>query len=37
MHIERENPLVLAKVTQMSDVAHEPLVFHMRVSYDKTF
>jgi hypothetical protein len=26
MHIERENPSVLAKVTQVSDVAHGPLV-----------
>jgi hypothetical protein len=26
MHIERENPSVFAKVTQVSDVAHGPLV-----------
>jgi hypothetical protein len=26
MHIERENPSVLAKVTQVSDVAYGPLV-----------
>jgi hypothetical protein len=28
MHRERENPSVLAKVTQVSDVALGPLVFH---------
>jgi hypothetical protein len=27
MHIERENPSVLAKVTQVNDLAHGPLVF----------
>jgi hypothetical protein len=27
MQIERENPSVLTNVTQVSDVAHEPLVF----------
>jgi hypothetical protein len=26
MHIERENLSALAKVTQLSDVSHEPLV-----------
>jgi hypothetical protein len=26
MHIERENPSVLAKVTQVSDVTHGPLI-----------
>jgi hypothetical protein len=30
MHIERENLSVSAKVTQVSDVAHAPLVLKMR-------
>jgi hypothetical protein len=28
MHIERENPSVLAKVTPVNDVAHGPLVWN---------
>jgi hypothetical protein len=33
MHIERENLSVLDKVTQVSDVAHGPLVFIFYYTY----
>jgi hypothetical protein len=30
MHMQRKNLEVLAKVTQVSDVVHEPLVLEMK-------